>query len=150
MFQNKVVQFGHTMLAVILSPYILCVSLPPCAEAICNFVLSVKATIPGAGDVCGYATFDFEKFGDENWEGKTLGRNSVSRTTEMLSESILQTGNVEESIQRFPKPKARQGKMEKSFFRFKVCSLFSIRKCICNIAKILRRSFSHFLSCCVT
>jgi hypothetical protein len=74
--------------------------------------------------VCGFSTFDFEKYGDELWEGRTIGTAGADPFAESLSESIMRIGNVEEATRRFPKPKAREGKMEKSFFSFKV------RKCI--------------------
>lgn len=108
MFQFKAQLFLHEILALIFAPYILCVSLPRCAEGICEFVLAIKAKFPGAGEVCGYATFDFDQYGDENWEGRTLGK------PERLS-----NGGNDEASKRNSKPKARHGKMEKSFFSFK-------------------------------
>ena len=38
---------------------------------------------------------------------------------ESLTESILRTGNLEDATRLHPKPRARHGKMEKSFFTFK-------------------------------
>ena len=78
-----------------------------------------------AGDVCGFSTFDFDTFGDEAWEGRTLGRSVMlerqraEQGGESLTESILRTGNLEDATRMHPKPRARQGKMEKSFFTFK-------------------------------
>jgi autophagy-related protein 9 len=118
MFKYKAKLFATEFASLILAPYILCVSLARCAEPICEFVLATRTEIPGAGEVCGYATFDFDKFGDERWEGRTLGL--MGPMAGSLAESILQTGNVEVATSRFPKPKARYGKMEKSFFSFKV------------------------------
>jgi len=118
MFKYKAQLFVMEVTSLILSPYILCVSLAKCAEPICEFVLAVRTEVPGAGDVCGFATFDFDKYQDETWEGRTLGNTDPLAGT--LTESILQTGNVDEATRRFPKPKAKHGKMEKSFFSFKV------------------------------
>ncbi|KAL7559300.1 hypothetical protein ACA910_001383 [Epithemia clementina (nom. ined.)] len=120
MFKFKAQLFLQEVLSLILSPYILCVSLPRCAEAICEFVLSIKSEVPGVGEVCGYATFNFDVYGDESWEGKTLGKqaNASEVHAANYSNSVLSIG-FEEASKRFPKPKAKLGKMEKSFFNFK-------------------------------
>jgi hypothetical protein len=71
---------------------------------------------------CRFATFDFDKFRDETWEGRTMGRTVESSvmTTGSLSDSILRLGqSVQEATRQHPKPQARHGKMEKSFFSFK-------------------------------
>jgi autophagy-related protein 9 len=120
MFQYKAQLFAMEVTSVIVAPYVLCVSLAKCAEPICEFVLATRAEVPGAGDVCGFSTFDFENYGDELWEGGTIGTEGTDPFAESLSESIMRLGSVEEATRRFPKPKAREGKMEKSFFSFKV------------------------------
>jgi len=119
MFQYKAQLFVMEVASVILAPYVLCVSLAKCVEPICEFILAIRTEVPGAGDVCGYATFDFDKYGDELWEGRTIGRAGADPFAESLSESVLRIGNVDEATRRFPKPKAWEGKMEKSFFSFK-------------------------------
>jgi autophagy-related protein 9 len=119
MFKYKAQLFMMEVASVFLAPYILCVSLARCADPICEFVLATKADVPGAGEVCGYATFDFDRYSDEMWEGRTLGTKEAMFGT--LTESILRSGNVEEATRQFPKPKMRHGKMEKSFFSFKTC-----------------------------
>lgn len=134
MYQYKAKLFAMELVSIVVAPVILCVSLPRCAERICDFILAIRAEVAGAGDMCGCSTFDFDKFGDELWEGKTLGRSvenlqqavaaAQQRTpppviTGSLSESIMQSGNVMESTQQFPIPRAKEGKMEKSFFSFK-------------------------------
>jgi len=135
MYKYKAHLFVHELVSIVVAPYILCVTLPRCAERICDFVLATRAEVPGAGDVCGYCTFDFGMYGDELWEGKTIGRSGIQQqshvvhgdhrpngppmVTGSLSESIMQSGNVMESTQQFPIPRAYLGKMEKSFFSFK-------------------------------
>lgn len=120
MFKFKAQLFVMEVVSVIVAPYVLCVSLVKCAEPICEFVLATRTEVPGAGDVCGFATFDFDKYGDELWEGRSIGIAGSDAFAVSLSESILQTGNVDEAVRRFPTPKALEGKMEKSFFSFKV------------------------------
>jgi autophagy-related protein 9 len=115
MFKYKVKLFATEVASLIVAPYILCFSLAKCAEPICEFILAIRAEIPGAGEVCGYATFDLEHFGDD----RTL--RSEEPLAGSLADSIMQTGNVEASIRQFPTPRARYGKMENSFLTFKVC-----------------------------
>jgi hypothetical protein len=131
LFQYKAKLFVLEVISVIFAPIILCVSFPKCAEHICEFVMAIKAEVPGAGEVCGYATFNFDVFGDHNWEGRTMGgggdENGVqSDMTGSFSASVIRTNNVDAATKMHPKPKAMQGKMEKSFFSFKVrlCVLF--------------------------
>ena len=141
LIDTQVKLFIYELLAVIMAPYILCHNLPQSAEAICEFCLMVKSRVAGAGEVCGYSTFDFDVYGDEAWEGRTLGKSvmmmrrmmnarndgedrsggdhdSAYHRGESLAESILRVGNVEDATRMHPKPKAREGKMEKSFFNF--------------------------------
>ena len=158
-------------MAMILTPYILIYRLAPKAEQICEFCLLLKHKLPGAGDICGYSSFEFDLFGDELFEGRTMrmsestndtdillpndqppasssspshpGINSKptrtmtsstppttdvlhtgartigTNTSETLAESIIRTGHVETATQQHPKPRAREGKMEKSFFNFR-------------------------------
>ena len=103
LFQHKSNLFALEMLSTILAPYVLCVSLPRCAMDICAFVHKTKVELPGLGDICGYSCFDFDAFEDENWEGRQIGSNE--------NDHFLLSND---------RPKTRQGKMEKSFFSFKV------------------------------
>ena len=117
MVDSKVKLFLQEIISVLFAPYILCVLIPKNAEAICEFTLACKASVAGAGDVCGYSTFLFDQYGDETWEGQTKAHHPDMK--ESLAESILRTGNVEKAIRDHPKPRAREGKMEKSFLNFK-------------------------------
>lgn len=119
MFRYKAQLFAMEVAAVVLAPYFLCLTLARSAEAICEFIFAIRAE--AAGDMCGFATFDFDKFSDEAWEGRTMGGalNPLEGTT--LSESVFRFGSVEQAARHLPVPKARFGKMEKSFFSFKVC-----------------------------
>lgn len=125
MFKYKTQLFVMEVVSVIMAPLVLCISLPKCAEQICEFVLTTKTEVPGAGDVCGFATFDFDSFQDENWEGRTMGTGSGdafgarSNMTGSVMASTFLTHSVETARSLHPRPKARQGKMEKSFFSFK-------------------------------
>ena len=152
MFQYKVRLFLNEIISMILAPYILYVSLADCAESICDFVLSCRAEMLGVGDICGFATFDFSAFQDEGSVTANAPSTLAARTDEpivamgqSLSESILHTGNVEESIRQFPKPKARHGKMRHSFATFQVSAsfqeCFEFQSCTTLLNYFLRHSF---------
>jgi autophagy-related protein 9 len=119
-YQYKAQLFLMEVASLLLAPYILCVSLAQNAESICEFIFLTKTDIAGAGDVCGYAAFDFDKFEDEAWEGRTMAMPANVETQSCsLSESVLRTRNLEEARRLIPVPKTCLGKMEKSFFSFK-------------------------------
>lgn len=118
MYTFKAQLFLSEVVSLITAPYILCVSLPRCSTAICEFVFAARSTISGAGEVCGYATFDFDRFSDDKWEGG-MGMHTEP-TSGSLTASILETGSAMEALQSNPTPKAFHGKMEHSFFSFRV------------------------------
>jgi hypothetical protein len=118
-FDSKVKLFGWELVSLLLAPYILFVKLSKCAPSICEFALLSKSRVPGTGDVLGYATFDFDNFRDEAWEGRTMGKSSThTEPIESLAESVIKNGNVEDASRQHQKPKTRFGKMEKSLFGF--------------------------------
>jgi hypothetical protein len=77
MFQYKAGHFANEILSIVVAPLILCISLPRCAERLCNFVRDSKVEVVGIGDVVGFSTFDFDTFEDENWSirVRTCGMN---------------------------------------------------------------------------
>lgn len=118
LYQYKAKLFFMEIVSVIVAPAVLCFSLPKCAAEICSFVQKIKVEVPGTGDHCGYSTFDFDLCEDESWEGQTIGfdvrspqgGNPWANCTRGAGDAILPSSS---------RPKARQGKMEKSFFNFK-------------------------------
>ena len=107
------------ILSVLFSPLVLCFSLPRCSTKICDFVRRVKVEHFGMGEVCGYSTFDFERFEDEkNWQGSDGPDSDVKRDLPMGNHNMNENGTLFSNS----KPRARHGKMEKSFFSFKVRS----------------------------
>ena len=66
------------LLSVIITPIVLCFSLPSCVPAILDFVAKHVVHIEGVGDVCDYSCFDFEAYGDERFgamQGKSDAKN---------------------------------------------------------------------------
>ena len=112
MFRYKAAHFASEVLSIIVAPLILCISLPRCADRLCSFVRDSKLEVPGVGDVVGYSTFDFDAFEDENWIGKG---ETADGAWDQLQQNIAGNG----------RPKSKHGKMEKSFFNFKVKETFT-------------------------
>eukprot|EP00586_Coscinodiscus_wailesii_P021777 CAMPEP_0172520516 /NCGR_PEP_ID=MMETSP1066-20121228/292051_1 /TAXON_ID=671091 /ORGANISM="Coscinodiscus wailesii, Strain CCMP2513" /LENGTH=1056 /DNA_ID=CAMNT_0013303295 /DNA_START=550 /DNA_END=3720 /DNA_ORIENTATION=+ len=111
MFLYKSQLFLIELLSVVFAPLILCISLPRCADGICQFVRQTKVTVPGVGDVCAFSCFDFDHWGDENW------RDGDEDDDHSAGEDHCATAN---KYKRYnDKPQTRLGKMEKSFFNFK-------------------------------
>ena len=102
LFVHKSELFVTEVLSVIFAPMILCISLRERAPGICDFIRKTRIEELGLGEVCGFSSFDFDTFKDDRW--KEEGEND-----KVLVNSTLSS-----------RPKARQGKMEKSFFSFKV------------------------------
>ncbi len=96
LFLFKAQGFVLEVLSVVFAPAVLMFTLPKCAEKICWFIKEVTVNVDGVGDVCGFSTFDFEKF----------------KMREMELEDI-EEGNPVQHVCDW------NGKMEKSFLAFK-------------------------------
>jgi autophagy-related protein 9 len=86
--------FAQEILSVILTPFVLWFSLPPCAPAIIDFFREFSVHVDGRGYVCSFAEFNFERHGNVKF-----GAPSQTQDKKMIS---------------------NEGKMEKSFLNFKV------------------------------
>lgn len=118
LYQFKVKLFVMEIVSVIVAPFVLCFSLPNCANEICSFVQKIKVEVSGAGDHCAYSTFDFDLCEDESWEGQKMGIDIHS--THEAGGSMNHTRCTSDAKKQSSlRPKARRGKMEKSFFNFK-------------------------------
>mmetsp|Transcript_9901 Transcript_9901/g.16301 ORF Transcript_9901/g.16301 Transcript_9901/m.16301 type:complete len:1086 (-) Transcript_9901:92-3349(-) len=67
LFQYKIQIFLIEVLSVVLTPAVLCFSLPPCAHSILNFIRDHSKCIDGIGAVCDYSLFNVAEYGDENF-----------------------------------------------------------------------------------
>ena len=61
LFQHKIMLFVGELISVVWTPWLLLVSLPAKAGAIVDFVLESKVSTRDMGDMCKFATFDFEQ-----------------------------------------------------------------------------------------
>ncbi len=118
LFQFKAQLFVMEIASIIVAPIILCHSLPKRAVEICTFVQKTKIEVHGTGDHCGFATFDFDTFGDEDWEGHDEEKE-VSTSQSSASAFYAKRKAAYADLDSNGRPKAKLGKMEKSFFNFK-------------------------------
>lgn len=93
LFQYKLVVFVLELLSVFFAPLILIFSLPNSAEQIIQFFRDFTTHEPGVGDICKFATFPLEEYGNKAY-GVLDSKSSKKQRT-------------------------KQGKMEKSFVNFK-------------------------------
>ena len=64
--------FLEEVASVILTPFVLYISLPKCAPALTQFVRDFTTRIDGVGDVCSLAAFDFNRHGNSKYGSPTL------------------------------------------------------------------------------
>lgn len=74
LFPYKVQVFAMEVFSVLLTPLVLCFSLPHSAHIVVNFVREHTKNVDGIGAVCDYSLFDFEKYGDEKYGAPISGR----------------------------------------------------------------------------
>lgn len=104
----KITIFFTELLSVLLTPFVLFFSLPPCAGAIIDFFREFTVHVDGVGYVCSFAVFDFRRHGNLK-----LGENPLSPgVTNGNAPSIGVKG-------KDWRAGANENKMEKSFLHFK-------------------------------
>ncbi|KAI3632247.1 hypothetical protein MIR68_009353 [Amoeboaphelidium protococcarum] len=77
-YQYKVVIFAQEILAVVTAPFLLCFSLPSCAEGIVDFFKENTIHVDGLGYVCSYSVFDFKSFDSRRGVIKSLDADAYS------------------------------------------------------------------------
>ncbi|KAF9264131.1 APG9-domain-containing protein [Marasmius fiardii PR-910] len=96
LFAMKVLIFAEELLSVVLTPFVLLFSLPPCAPAIIDFFREFTVHVDGRGYVCSFAEFNFERHGNVKF----------GAPTEVQDKRMV----------------SNEGKMEKSFLNFKAAN----------------------------
>ncbi|KAL5529329.1 hypothetical protein ACEPAG_5314 [Sanghuangporus baumii] len=96
LFDMKVVIFARELLSVIITPFVLCFSLPRCSPAIIDFFREFTVHVDSLGYVCSFAVFDFKRHGNVNF----------GAPTQVKEKRFL----------------SNEGKMEKSFLNFKAAN----------------------------
>ena len=109
MFQLKITVFFTELLSVLLTPWILFFSLPPCSAAIIDFFREFTVHVDGIGYVCSFAVFDFQLHNTDTSDVIDPAAAVPATTTgarKRQSQSHKHTGQ-------------KDYKMEKSFLHFK-------------------------------
>ncbi|KAJ7775186.1 putative transmembrane protein [Mycena metata] len=96
MFAMKILIFVEELISVVLTPFVLWLSLPDCAPAIVDFFREFTVHVDGRGYVCSFAEFNFERHGNVKFGAPTRIHDK-----RMIS---------------------NEGKMEKSFLNFKAAN----------------------------
>lgn len=91
LFPYKIVAFLYEVISIVLVPFWLIFVLPKSAAEITHFVQEFTENMDELGDVCAFASFDFESHGNANYGAH---------------------------VKRDKRYRSRQGKMEKSFVTF--------------------------------
>ena len=60
----KIMIYAHELLSVVLTPFVLWLSLPDCAPAIVDFFREFTIHVGSLGYVCSFAVFDFQRHGN--------------------------------------------------------------------------------------
>ena len=64
LFAMKIMIYAQELLSVVLTPFVLWLSLPDCAPAIVDFFREFTIHVDSLGYVCSFAVFDFQRHGN--------------------------------------------------------------------------------------
>ena len=87
LFKFKAALFYEELVCVLLSPLIMCFSLPSCARAVLDFVRENTVDVDGLGSVLGQSLFDFSQYGNEEYAAGETGARAPARTARWRSRS---------------------------------------------------------------
>ncbi len=125
LFQYKTALFQLEILSVVVTPLILCLSLPECAGAILAFLKSHHETVDGLGSVCAFSLFDLEKWGTPRYGGRSAEAEAAALAAAAAAEPVAgpegSAGDVKIALLSGA-PTSRgweeDGKVEKSLLNF--------------------------------
>ena len=90
LYRFKLELFFMELVSVVVSPLILCFSLPGSAHKIVNFIETFSVDVgKGTGHVLGYSLFDFARFGDAKYGAPQNGPKDVQLDQGKLEKSFL-------------------------------------------------------------
>jgi autophagy-related protein 9 len=64
LFAMKIIVYAQELLSVVLTPFVLWLSLPACAPSIIDFFREFTVHVDSLGYVCSFAVFDFQRHGN--------------------------------------------------------------------------------------
>jgi autophagy-related protein 9 len=89
LFEYRLVLFVQELLSIILAPFVLAISLPPCAAGIVDFFREFTVHVDSVGYVCSFAVFNFNSFNDSR--GRIPTASSAAAPTKMTSSKMEQS-----------------------------------------------------------
>lgn len=137
LFALKINVFFTELLSVLLTPFILWFSLPPCAGSIIDFFREFTVHVDGVGYVCSFAVFDFRRHGafKASEPGAPASPNVLITPQDQVKQGTIpapSSGQTYSGPGRVYPPitspttrargrdwRANENKMEKSFLHFK-------------------------------
>lgn len=87
LYKLKMTIFVEELLSVILTPFVLWVSLPKCSDRIIDFFREFTVHVDGVGYVCSFAVFNFQKPGQQKVED-LRGEYFASKDNKMIASYI--------------------------------------------------------------
>lgn len=115
MFQLKITVFFTELLSVLLTPWILFFSLPPCSATIIDFFREFTVHVDGIGYVCSFAVFDFQLH--NNGDNVNVNNDDVIGVGDRIAPAS--TTGARKRQQAMKQGGGKDYKMEKSFLHFK-------------------------------
>lgn len=119
LFALKVVIFFTELLSVLLTPFVLLFSLPPCAGAIIDFFREFTVHVDGVGYVCSFAVFDFKRHGNLKAGDNPLSPPADEGRLGGPAPIATRGSGKTNDISRDRGWRSNENKMEKSFLHFK-------------------------------
>ncbi|KAK9845371.1 hypothetical protein WJX81_004761 [Elliptochloris bilobata] len=89
LFQYKALMFVEELASVVLTPFVLYVSLPKCVPAILAFVRDFTLHVDGVGDICSLAAFDLQRHGNAKYGAPVQAPKAARSRQGKMEKSLL-------------------------------------------------------------
>ncbi|WVQ65483.1 uncharacterized protein L199_003659 [Kwoniella botswanensis] len=119
LFALKITIFFTELLSVILTPFVLFFSLPPCAGAIIDFFREFTVHVDGVGYVCSFAVFDFRRNGSDPKAVDEVAAAPSTTTTQGSPAAVIDHNQTTRKANRDRWTEKGNEKMESSVLHFK-------------------------------
>lgn len=130
LFPYKTKLFAMEVLSVLLTPLVLCFSLPNCVPEMLAFMSRHTKYLDGVGDVCDYSTFDFDAYGNSEFLSPVEGDVGGSdRSTAYADHRASTDSYVGSAVERRvatdimnQRDRDSDGKLEQSYMSFRIAN----------------------------
>ncbi|WWD05169.1 hypothetical protein V865_003242 [Kwoniella europaea PYCC6329] len=119
LFALKITIFFTELLSVILTPFVLFFSLPPCAGAIIDFFREFTVHVDGVGYVCSFAVFDFRRNGSDPKAVDEVAAAPSTSTTQGTPAAAIDHNQTTRKANRDRWTEKGNEKIESSVLHFK-------------------------------